>query len=84
MVVLTFLLINGNWLDEVILKVFCGLWLQKDDEKLCNCRQRENCPTDGKCLTKRIVCQYKAEVSPRDDINAKQTYLGVTANDFKT
>ena len=84
MVVLTVLLINGNWLDEVILKVFCGLWLQNDDEKLCNCRQRENNPTDGKCLTKRIVCQYKTEVSPRDDINAKQTYLGVIANDFKT
>ena len=55
--------------------------LNKDDEKLCNCRQRENCPTEGKCLTKSVV--YKAEVTTTDD-NAKQTYIGVTANDFKT
>ena len=55
--------------------------LNKDDEKLCNCRQRENCPTEGKCLTKSVV--YKAEVTTTDD-NARQTYIGVTANDFKT
>ena len=50
--------------------------LNKDDEKLCNCRQRENCPTDGKCLTKSVV--YKPEVTTTDD-NARQTYI-----DFKT
>ena len=55
--------------------------LDKDDEKLCNCPQRENCPTDGKCLTKSVV--YKAEVTSADD-DARQTYIGVTANDFKT
>ena len=55
--------------------------LNKDDEKLCNCRQCENCPTDGKCLTKSVV--YKAEVTTTDD-NARQTYIRVTANDFKT
>ena len=55
--------------------------LNTDDGKLCNCRQRENCLTDGKCLTKSVV--YKAEVTTTDD-NARQTYIGVTANDFKT
>ncbi|KAK2565230.1 hypothetical protein P5673_011174 [Acropora cervicornis] len=55
--------------------------LNKDDEKLCNCRQRVNCPTDGKCLTRSVV--YKAEVTSTDD-NTTQTYIGVTANDFKT
>ena len=42
----------------------------QDDEILCNCRQRQNCPTDGKCLTKSVV--YKAEVTSTDD-NARQT-----------
>ena len=49
--------------------------LNKDDEELFNCRQRENYPTDGKCLTRSIV--YKAEVTSTDD-NATQTYVGVT------
>ena len=54
--------------------------LNKDDEKLCNCRQRVNCPTDGKCLTRSVG--YKAEVTSPED-NTTQTYIGVTANDFK-
>ena len=43
--------------------------LNEDNEKLCNYRQHENCPTVGKCFAiKRVV--YKAG----------QTYvLGVTA-----
>ena len=45
--------------------------LNKDDEKLCNCRQRVNCPSDGKCLTRSVV--YKAEVTSTDD-NTTQTY----------
>ena len=66
--------------NKIILKKHTNR-LNKDDEKLCNCRQRVNCPTDGKCLTKSVV--YKAEVTSTDD-NTKQTYTGVTANDFKT
>ena len=55
--------------------------VKEDDEKLSNCRQRENCLTDGKCLTRSVV--YKTEVTSTDD-NATQTYIGVTANLFKT
>ena len=55
--------------------------LNKDDEKLCNCRQRMNCPTDGKCLTRSVV--YKAEVTSTD-ANTTQRYMGVPANDFKS
>ena len=54
--------------------------LNKDDEKLFNCRQRVNCPADGNCLTRSVV--YKADVTSTDDITT-QTYIGVTANDFK-
>ena len=66
--------------NKIILKKHTNR-LNKDDEKLCNCRQRVNCPTDGKCLTRSVV--YKAEVTSTDN-NTTQTYIGVTANDFKT
>ena len=62
--------------------MLCGNFKRpnKDDEKLCNSQQRENCPTDGKCLTKNLV--YKAEVTSTED-NTRQTYIGVTANDLR-
>ena len=66
--------------NKTILKKYTNR-LNKDDEKLCNCRQRVNCTTDGKCFTRSVV--YKAEVSSTDD-NTTQTYIGVTSNDFKT
>ena len=66
--------------NKIILKKHTNR-LNKDDEKLCNCRQRVNCPTDGKCLTRSVV--YKAEVTSTDN-NTTQTFIGVTANDFKT
>ena len=66
--------------NKIILKKHTNR-LNKDDEKLCNCRQRVNCLTDGKCLTRSVV--YKAEVTSTDN-NTTQTYIGVTANDFKT
>ena len=32
----------------------------KNVDQLCNCRNKDNCPLDGKCLQKCIV--YKADV----------------------
>ena len=61
--------------NKIILKKHTNR-LNKDDEKLCNCRQRVNCPTDGRSVV------YKAEVTSTDN-NTTQTYIGVTANDFK-
>ena len=66
--------------SKIILKKHTNR-LNKDDEKLCNCRQRVNCPTNGKCLTRSV--DYKAEVTSTLD-NTTQTYIGVTAEDFKT
>ena len=66
--------------NKIILKKHTNR-LNKDDARLCNCRQRVNCPTDGKCLTRSVV--YKAEVTSTDD-KTTQTYIGVTATDFKT
>ena len=46
-------------------------------EKICNCRNREECPLDGKCLRECIV--YKATVTETES-NNKETYI----NTFKT
>ena len=27
------------------------------EKRLCNCRVKDNCPLDGKCLHKCVVCQ---------------------------
>ena len=51
------------------------------DSKLCNCRQKNSCPLDGKCLTKCVV--YKATVTETIS-NNQETYIGLTENKFKT
>ena len=47
----------------------------------CNCRQPDQCPIQGNCLKTNVI--YKAEVTTTDN-NETRTYIGVTANDFKT
>ena len=49
--------------------------------KLSNCRQKNSCPLDGKCLTKCIV--YKATVTEPTS-NNQETYIGFTGNECKT
>ena len=51
------------------------------DSKLGNCRQKNSCPFDGKCLTKCVV--YKATVTETTS-NNHETYIGLTENEFKT
>ena len=51
------------------------------DSKLCNFRQKDSCPLDGKCLTKCVV--YKATVTETTS-NNQETYIGLTENEFKT
>ena len=51
-----------------------------DNDRQCNCRQPDKCPTNGKCLTKSVV--YQAEVlTTENDVNK---YIGVTTDEFKT
>ena len=54
--------------------------LQKADsqESTCNCRNRNNCPLDGKCLTKSTV--YRAEVS---STSTNASYIGICEGPFK-
>ena len=51
------------------------------DSKLCNCRQKNSCPLDGKCLTKCVV--YKGTVT-ETTLNNQETYIGLRENKFKT
>ena len=46
----------------------------------CNCRKKDKCPLQKKCLTQAIV--YQAEVKSYDN-GATKWYTGVTAGKFK-
>ena len=46
----------------------------------CNCRNKESCPLDNKCLTPKII--YKALVSC-PQLNETKTYIGLSETPFK-
>ena len=48
--------------------------------RTCNCRNRDQCPLDGKCLTPNLV--YNAEVSTDSD-DASKDYIGISKPPFK-
>ena len=50
-----------------------------NSEKRCSCRNKNNCPLNGKCLSKSLV--YEAEVKT-DTENFR--YIGLCEGDFKT
>ena len=52
-----------------------------DNNKTCNCRQKNACPLDGNCLQSSVI--YQATVTRKDN-NTTETYIGLTENDFKT
>ena len=52
---------------------------QDQSEKTCNCRKKDSCPLQGKCLLREVV--YQAVVESE---NKTETYVGLTATDFKT
>ena len=52
---------------------------QTEREKSCNCRDKQTCPVDNKCLTSNVV--YKATVNYKD---TEQSYVGMTECSFKT
>ena len=51
-----------------------------EPQRLCNCRDKNSCPLNGKCLTQCLV--YRATVTELDS-NKKETYIGLTENTFK-
>ena len=52
----------------------------ENDVKMCNCRRKNECPLDGKCLVESLV--YQANVSC-DNTNIIRTYVGLTEGTFK-
>lgn len=50
-----------------------------ENERLCNCRNKTQCPLDGKCLSKCIV--YKATVEAE---NVTSIYYGLCDGEFKS
>ena len=51
-----------------------------DRAPMCNCRQKDSCPLDGKCLDRNIV--YCGNVTV-NDLDEGSNYFGVTENTFK-
>ena len=58
-----------------------GMKESTQDSKLCNCRQKNSCPLDGKGLTKYLL--YKATLTETAS-NNQETYIGLTEHKFKT
>ena len=48
----------------------------------CNCRNRQNCPLNGHCLTNNIM--YEATVTSPDEDYPEMTYVGISEPPFKT
>ena len=57
--------------------------LKKDDtmKRTCNCRVKNECPLDGKCLSSNIV--YSAEVLI-DNNEQGDIYFGISEMEIKT
>ena len=51
----------------------------KPEDKTCNCRNKTECPLQGKCRSTNTI--YKATVSTD---NSSESYIGATENEFKT
>lgn len=52
---------------------------QDSSNKECNCKQKDLCPMNGKCLQTNII--YQASVTSN---NNTETYIGLTETQFKT
>ena len=53
----------------------------QNENKNCNCRNPETCPLDEHCLVTGVI--YQATVT-RLDNDKEETYVGLTAGNFKT
>ena len=46
----------------------------------CNCKQKQNCPLEGKCREKSVIYKCTASVPNKPD----KVYIGLTEGEFKT
>ena len=69
---------------ETIIKSHNKQLLQKHQQKeettprMCNCRSKDKCPLDGKCLTDALI--YKATLSTSSE---EYSYVGMSEGTFK-
>ena len=49
-------------------------------EESCNCRNKNNCPLDGKCLTPNII--YEAQITSNQLTYKQKLYIGTAETDF--
>ena len=47
----------------------------------CNCKSRSDCPMNGLCNLDNVV--YQAIIYPKEDINDKKYYIGISSTNFK-
>ena len=50
-------------------------------EEGCNCRNRNSCPLDGKCLTPNII--YEAQITSNQPNYKQKVYIGTAETDLK-
>ena len=50
-------------------------------EESCNCRNKNNFPLDGKCLTPNII--YEAQITSNQLKYKQKLYIGTAETDFK-
>ena len=58
-----------------------GAFTDTTATKTCNCRKKDECPLSGSCLQPAVI--YQAKVTRKDN-NTTESYVGLTANEFKT
>ena len=54
---------------------------EKQPELPCNCRNKNLCPMDGKCLNQNLI--YQAKIVTAQPEPETHTYIGLTATTFK-
>ena len=47
----------------------------------CSCRNPQDCPLEGNCLSNNIV--YQADISTIEDTSINKTYIGIASTTFK-
>ena len=67
-------------MDSIISVHNCNILNPKQKSFGCNCRKKDSCPLNDKCLTPKVI--YRADVSNEDN-NDQKFYFGLAETTFK-
>ena len=67
-------------MDSIVSVHHCNILNPKQKSFGCNCRMKDSCPLNGKCLTPKVI--YRADVSNEDN-NDQKFYFGLAETTFK-